>query len=421
MTAPWQHFAGDVECVNTFVKHLKLIGPGAIIAFMGTYSDLRLGKFVVEQSGNFSTNTHQSIFLPKHSTFVRREGRGDEEPVEIFQAPLRDLVTRLELMGSTLPAIERRFSNPWVTYDEPHDVSFGETLELVRNADLSSIPDWEEGEDNFGILPENYYGRLIDKVGVNFLASPAWDLTTLLERLNAEDMLRMLAERPENLDLMVVWDFMDVVESGYFERKDFSVGCGNQSFLLVTEGTSDTEIIRHAFDILRPEIKDFFRYVDMESNYPFSGHGNLQNFMRGLSRIQKTDGVLAIFDNDAAGVGSLAALSKLHDVNAVKLPDLEEFRSFPTIGPTGEHSADINGRAAAIECYLKLAEGCRIRWTNFDDKAGEYQGAIDQRGSEKSRQRDEFVRTTASDDYPFDKIEKVLDVIVNACIRDRLT
>lgn len=387
---------------------------------MGTYSDLKLGKFTVEESGNFSTTTHQPIFLPSHSTFVSREGREDEKPVETFRAPLRDLVTRLELMGSTLPAIERRFSNPYVTYDEPHDVSFAEMLELVRNADLNSIAQFDVNKDGTGVLPSEYQERLRGpEYTPHYSSMPDWDLTSLLERLNAEDMLRVLAERPENLDLMVVWDFMDIVESGYFERKDFTVGSGGQSFLLVTEGTSDTDIIRHAFDILRPDIKDFFRYVDMESNYPFGGHGNLLNFMKGLNSIQKTDGVLAIFDNDAAGVGSLTALSRLPNVNAVKLPDLEEFRSFPTIGPNGEHPADINGRAAAIECYLKLPENCRIRWTNFDEKAREYQGAIDQSGSEKGRQRDEFVRVSATDDYPFEKIGKVLDMIVDACTERR--
>lgn len=164
-------------------------------------------------------------------------------------------------------------------------------------------------------------------------------------------------------------------------------------------------------------IADFFRYVDMENNYPFGGHGNLLNFMKGLDSIGMTGGVLAIFDNDAAGVGSLTELAKLRNVKAVRLPDLAEFKQFPTIGPNGEHLADINGRAAAIECYLKLPEGCRIRWNNYDRRAGDYQGVIDQRDSEKSRQRDEFLKTQATDDYPFEKMDKVLDMIVDACVR----
>ncbi len=385
---------------------------------MGTYTEFRIGKFSLESSGNFNTTTHHSIFLPSDSAIIERKYGDETTHVEVFQAPLRALVTRLEILGSTLPAIECRFANPYVTYDEPHDVTFAEALDLVRGADLGAIADLEIDQDCEGIFPSEYQKRLKGSpYQQQFNTSPAWDLSSLLERLSPYDALRVFAERPENLDLMVVWDFMDVVESGYFERKDFTVGSNGEDFLLVTEGTSDTDIIRHAFKILRPEIADFFRYVDMEENYPFGGHGNLLNFMKGLNSIGMTKGVLAIFDNDTAGVGSLKVLSKLPDVKAIKLPDLDELRSFPTIGPNGEHLADINGRAAAIECYLKLPPECRIRWTNYDPKVGEYHGAIDQREPEKSRQRDAFLKATSRDDYPFEKIRKVLDTIVEACIR----
>lgn len=385
---------------------------------MGTYSEFRIGKFSLESSGNFNTTTHHSIFLPSDSATIERNYGDETTHVEVFQAPLRALVTRLELLGSTLPAIERRFANPYVTYDEPHDVTFAEALDLIRGADLGAIADFEIDRDGEGILPSEYQERLKGAAyQQQFNPAPAWDLDSLLERLSPYDALRVFAERPENLELMVVWDFMDVVDSGYFERKDFTVGCNGEGFLLVTEGTSDTDIIRHAFKILRPEIADFFRYVDMEKNYPFGGHGNLLNFMKGLNSIGMTDRVLAVFDNDAAGVGSLKELSKFPGINAVKLPDLDEFRNFPSIGPNGEHLADINGRAAAIECYLKLPPDCRIRWMNYDPKAGEYHGVIDQKEAEKSRQRDAFLKATSGNDYPFEKISKVLDTIIEVCLR----
>ncbi|WP_157020537.1 HEPN/Toprim-associated domain-containing protein [Paracoccus sp. 228] len=380
---------------------------------MGTYSDFRIGNFHLESGGNFNTTTHQSIYLPSDSVTLEREY--EPRQVEGFRATLRSILPRLELLGSTLPAIEQQFNNPFVTYDEPHDIPFREALELIRNTDLSLLVEYD-GRDHAGLLPGEYQKRLEDPLHGRYGRSPGWDVSTLLDRLTPYDILRVLAERPENLDLIVQWDFMDVVDSGYFERKDFSVGARGRGFLLVTEGTSDTKLIQHAFAILRPEIADFFQFVDMEDNYPFGGHGNLMNFMRGLRSIGKADGVLAIFDNDTVGVASLAHLKKLSGINAIKLPDLEEFKEFPTIGPSGEHLADINGRAAAIECYLKLLPDCRIRWTNYDQRAGTYQGSIDQTSGEKSAQQDEFLRTTRSDDYPFDKMEKVLDLIVEACI-----
>ena len=38
------------------------------------------------------------------------------------------------------------------------------------------------------------------------------------------------------------------------------------------------------------------------------------------------------------------------NMRILKLPDLPVFRDFETIGPSGAHRADINGRGAAIEC-----------------------------------------------------------------------
>ena len=381
---------------------------------MGTYADFRIGNFSLESSGNFTTTTHHSIYL--HSDSVMLEREFEPRQVEGFQATLRAIIPRLELLGSTLPAIEQRFNNPFVTYDEPHDVPFEKALKLVRNADLGSLKEYDGRDDHSGLLPAEYHKRLEDPQTGQIGCSPGWDLSALLDRLDPYDILRLLAERPENRNLVVTWDFMDVVESGYFKREDFSVGVKGNGFLLVTEGTSDTKVIQHAFETLRPELADFFQFVDMKDNYPFGGHGNLMNFMRGLRSIGKANGVLAIFDNDTVGVASLAQLQNLSGINAIKLPDLEEFRSFPTIGPNGEHLADINGKAAAIECYLKLPHDCRIRWTNYDRGTESYQGSIDQSSGKKSAQQDEFLRTTRADDYPFEKIEKVLDNIVKACI-----
>jgi hypothetical protein len=62
------------------------------------------------------------------------------------------------------------------------------------------------------------------------------------------------------------------------------------------------------------------------------------------------------------------------------LPPLKEFEAFPAIGPGGTAPADINGRAASIECYLNLhADGFPpplVRWTNYKEDVGTYHGAL---------------------------------------------
>ncbi len=73
-------------------------------------------------------------------------------------------------------------------------------------------------------------------------------------------------------------------------------------------------------------------------------------------RIEVLNQVLFVFDNDAEGVDAFRKLEKLKlptNMRAMLLPDLEEFRAFPSRGPEGVSVSDINGRAAAIECYCE--------------------------------------------------------------------
>jgi hypothetical protein len=60
----------------------------------------------------------------------------------------------------------------------------------------------------------------------------------------------------------------------------------------------------------------------------------------------------------------------------LKLPDLPAFEQFNTIGPYGKQPADVNGRAAAIECYLHLDDAAAVRWTSFNKGLGIYHGEL---------------------------------------------
>ena len=73
-------------------------------------------------------------------------------------------------------------------------------------------------------------------------------------------------------------------------------------------------------------------------------------------------------------------LALLPNMRVVQLPPHKEFVSFKTIGPTGVSLADINGKAAAIECYLDLKRDdlpeSIVRWTSFNRDLGVYHGEL---------------------------------------------
>ncbi|MCM2443366.1 hypothetical protein HGO34_27105 [Agrobacterium vitis] len=145
--------------------------------------------------------------------------------------------------------------------------------------------------------------------------------------------------------------------------------------------------------------------------------------MQGLVAMRVPLNVVAVYDNDAEGVaahGKTNALKLLASYRVCILPDLDEFSRFPTTGPTGLAMGDINRRAASLECYLDLSRrglpDVVVQWGGFNDIAGSYQGSL----KGKTQFMNDFLGYRGKEDrrgaYDFMKLEKVLDVLVGACV-----
>lgn len=157
----------------------------------------------------------------------------------------------------------------------------------------------------------------------------------------------------------------------------------DKKILIVTEGSSDTRILRKTINDMYDDISDFFNFIDMKENYPFVGVGELYNFCKGLCKINVKNNIIVIFDNDTAGIekyNESLKLKKPTNLLITKLPNHTDFNVFTTIGPQGETDEDINGRAVAIECFLDFeSQNPYVRWTAYIKKMKEYQGAIERK------------------------------------------
>ena len=168
-------------------------------------------------------------------------------------------------------------------------------------------------------------------------------------------------------------------------------------------------------NLLKPQVADFFDFADMNEGYPFTGTGNLYNFTKGLIGISVQNNVIILYDNDAEGVSSFNRTVKLNmpdNMRILKLPDLAEFRDFETVGPSGAHRADINGRAAAIECYLDGGPAATVRWNNYHKELGAYHGELVDKGDVM---RAFLAQSEVNGDYDFSRIAAVVDMIVSEC------
>src|SRR5690606_17459038 len=134
-----------------------------------------------------------------------------------------------------------------------------------------------EGGEDFGKF---FQREIAPRLGLTDIDR---DMGMGMENLSAYTVLRLLADNPSAKDLPVTWAYNEVEEGGWASRDTFvRTVQGADRFLLVTEGSSDAAILRHALALLQPQLADFFHFVDMDKGYPFSGTGQLYNFVKGL-------------------------------------------------------------------------------------------------------------------------------------------
>ena len=121
-----------------------------------------------------------------------------------------------------------------------------------------------------------------------------------------------------------------------------------------------------------------------------------------------TDGTIEVAEQ-------LSKLSLPSNIRVMKLPDLPECRSFPTVGPGGVASLDVNGRAVAIEMFLDLAiadQQPRVRWTGFNKKLQRYQGEL----VGKVEYIKQFLcPSELPADYDLSKLRRAWDCIYETC------
>lgn len=141
-----------------------------------------------------------------------------------------------------------------------------------------------------------------------------------------------------------------------------------------------------------------------------------------MAKIDAQNKIVFLFDNDAEGVEALKTVRRFKlplNMGTLVLPDMDEFRQFPARGPDGIRNSDINGRAAAIECYLDLNlrqyGPAKVVWTNYKKDSGVYHGALEHKESYANEFSDQKEETILDGRYNVSKIERVLDELIKEC------
>ncbi len=417
---------------------------------MGTVISLNVGPIELTWSKNMPGMYHGDLFLPADRVIDPPEPDNEEPGVPVYETTLGAVVPRIELMGHTLKraAVEYEVACQLITaherdyaedMDEPYVarslLSFDELRVLTTTIEIDNLStEWSPDQvppaqmvvpiETLKRLPwyeQEFRHRDYREENIFDESVSAGYLVGGFDPYTA---LRLLAENPVNLNAKVRWDFGYLCRNGWADEDEFHAGSGDrQSFLIVSEGGSDAAMVRHAVELLYPECSDFFRYIDMEDGYPFSGTGELHKFIQGFLAMRVPLNVVAVYDNDAegyAGFNRTSALKLSSTYRVIRLPDLAAHEAFPVTGPKDEHPCDINRRAGALESYLDLTRPglpkIEIEWGNIIPPVGLQQGAL----KGKSQFMKDFLRYKGKPDrrgdYDLSRIRAVIDHIFAACV-----
>lgn len=399
---------------------------------MGSMISLSVGRLEIDWGKNSFFHDHSQLFQPcdlaKVPYYYIDEGDPYNEEKDEYNLvaemkdglskPLEQIIDRVNLLGYTMEYARREFEHvSRLSGIDTSEFSFDELAEALATVDVTAISaDYGDGESS-GKFFRRY---LFDRIGLDrHVKDPEYvqsNAGEAMENLSACTVLRLVSQNPQAKSLPVSWHFADLEDEDWATRDQFIRAVYPQNrFLIVTEGSSDAEIIRHALNLLKPHIADFFDFVDMGEGYPFTGTGNLHNFTKGLISISVQNNVVVLYDNDAEGVSSYRrtiALNVPDNMRILKLPDLEVFQNFETVGPSGPNRSDINGRAAAIECYLDVGSKAMVRWNNYRKDLDVYHGKLEKKGEVMKA----FLGQSDTDgNYDFTKITEVVDMLVLEC------
>ena len=365
---------------------------------MGSMITLGIGRMEIDWGKNSSFRNHSVLFKTsdvKPIPYYYVDMDSDEPIIELKEGYARKLSSikrRLDLLGYDLASIRKMFEDAVREHQEygyKIKLSFDVFYDVLRAINISEIDtvklavEFEENGYDFGeyarrcILnaPEVQEKLLLEyeEVEDNEYQDPEGEVSEFLENLDPYITLRILADNPTNAEQEVFWGFADVVENGWVRRDEVVRGLPlEKRILIVTEGSSDSYVLRKAIDQLYPDISDFF---DQSQT------------------LQKPDSFVII-----------------------KLPYYQEFSSICTLGPQGSSMENINGRAVAIECFLDFSSVQKVpcvRWTSYNKNERQYQGELEN--------KDEYIRAFKQCDftdgsYDPTKLEFLIEYIISQWI-----
>jgi hypothetical protein len=383
---------------------------------MGSWASLKVGDLEIT---SFKSEVEPWVALAFTSGDRRTrlaspeeiEDRGEDDPWEVTElvAPAAVIRDRLELTGADWSAAVAMFDQ---LVEEKVEIArdlrprfpesrIDQEIEYLATLDLES---WVVAVRD---APPDTPAQSRLEVG-----SRRW-LFGLWEYGDVRLCLRATIECcPEG---MVCVDVTDLIEGGWLAPDGDPREAALQSFgwaeryaspiVVLTEGSADAQVLETSLAVIYPHLQEFIRFADF-SQRPEANAGALVKTVKAFAAAGITNRVVALFDADAAAYDAVRSLSDLTlppSIVVRHLPPLDLARDYPTVGPEGAGTMDVNGKACSLELYLGSdvlagAEGslAPVHWTAFIPGVGAWHGVVEGKSELHARFR-EKARVALSD------------------------
>ncbi len=396
------------------------------------------------------------LHLPPHFDHYRGSLEEDSNlKIVYYEIPVQVVRDRLDVLGYDQRTAEQAFQE-WIREElkqtikrmenflqnesDYGDLGHRDLMEKRYRSDVEILSElspgsWVEGLKlirSSGLQP-NFYGRYEgphENTLIGYMLSHEW------YGFPGYDMLvplRLAMEACES-GKGLIYDLTDLVWSGYFDyEEDFveyglNIAAGEYSskakIIVLTEGKTDAWILRESLKVLFPHLEDYFSFLDFESSGFGGGVGNLVNVVKAFAGAGIVNNVVALFDNDTAAAAACNALQKVTlpaHIVVRRLPNLDFLKNYPTVGPSGEVTLDVNGIAASIELYLgedvlridgdKLTP---IQWTVYDRALDRYQGEVLEKAQLQERFRQKLANQRGAPGPEWDGLRIIFQVLFRA-------
>lgn len=367
---------------------------------MGSYCALKFDEIEIFDAKSVVPDNFVALFQ-ESDRVVRTVPETDEEDsmTDIFYQASRDVIlARLALLGCTEDVVKEKFEewkrNQKKSQEEYVAYSGDEADETFKAINEFDFDVWRERGSALLAKAWDKLPKPVDEIDRRLREK--YEGWLYFAGYGSLVTVRALLDALPNVK-HVTLDIGDLIGGGYIgdqelicdDRRKTSHGeiRNLAPTVILAEGSIDIQILERSLAALYPEVRDYFSFFDHRELSVDGGTSYLVKFLKAFAAARAPLHMVAVFDNDAAGLHAYTQTNTLTlpaNIKALCLPDIKLAEKYPTVGPQGDGVANVNGRAASIELYLgrhslndERGNLRPVRWTGYVPPIKTYQGEVE--------------------------------------------